>query len=49
MSADKLPDIEQIDKVLRKAEQADIETYQNNLILAEESFAKVNALIQKIN
>lgn len=47
MSADKLPDIEQIDKVLRKAEQADIETYQNNLILAEESFAKVNALIQK--
>lgn len=47
MSADKLPDTEQMDRAVRRAEAADIETYHNNLKLAENSFSKVRDLIQK--
>ncbi|MGT2636822.1 regulatory iron-sulfur-containing complex subunit RicT [Streptococcus ratti] len=47
ISADKLPDTEQMDRAVRRAEAADIEAYHNNLRLAEDSFPKVRELIQK--
>ncbi|EHJ51706.1 regulatory iron-sulfur-containing complex subunit RicT [Streptococcus macacae] len=47
MSAEKLPSLQNMPKILRIASPSDSDRYQKNLLLAKESFAKVNHLIQK--